>query len=141
MGFDGSWASRSSTAFLMTANTRVRTVFACVGAGIVRVKGCTFAVPRLSLRTMRTRRGGRSAAVSAPAESRCGHRVRGRSLETSGTCGCAVVLLTAVSAVSLTAGDAIDAVRHPPAGRCPEPVRVQAFAWHRRLSRARVIAR
>ena len=37
--------------------------------------------------------------------------------------------------------DAIDAVRHPPAGRCPEPVRVQAFAWHRRLSRARVIAR
>ena len=46
-----------------------------------------------------------------------------------------------VSAVSLTAVDAIDAVRHPPAGRCPEPVRVQAFAWHRRLSRARVIAR
>ena len=51
------------------------------------------------------------------------------------------VLLTAVSAVSLTAVDAIDAVGHPPAGRCPEPVRVQAFAWHRRLSRARVIAR
>ena len=103
-------------------------VLNCVGAG-------------MRVRARRTWRGGRSAAVSAPAESRCGHRVRGRSLETSGTCGCAVVLLTAVSAVSLTAVDAIDAVGHPPAGRCPEPVRVQAFAWHRRLSRARVIAR
>ena len=70
--------------------------------------------------------------VSPRAESRCGNRVQGRSLVTRGT---------SVSAVSLTAVDAIDAVGHPPAGRCPEPVRVQAFAWHRRLSRARVIAR
>ena len=79
--------------------------------------------------------------MSAPAEGRCVNRVRGRSLVTRGTVGCADVLLTAVSAVSLTAVDAIDAVGHPPAGRCPEPVRVQAFAWHRRLSRARVISR